>query len=76
VRGVTIKERQPGYYWVRTGSSEPHVAEYAQDYMDRWGWLFCGSDDWDADNRDAVEVVSERLLPPDWDKGPPLKSEE
>jgi hypothetical protein len=64
VRGTTIKERQPGYYWVRALTGEPVVAEYVQDYMGRWGWAYCGSDDWDADNRDDVEVVSERLIPP------------
>lgn len=66
--------REYGFYWVKFKEGPPVVAEWGLDYMKRRVWFFTGVDDSPVDER-LIQVVSERLLPPDWDQGPPLKSE-
>lgn len=62
--------REPGYYWVKEHcKDEPEVAWLHGNgawYMPSEGCRYAESE---------LAVLSERLLPPDWDKGPPLKSE-
>lgn len=66
--------REPGFYWVRGWADEtPIVGEYvAEPKGDGFWWLpgYAGEQ-----TPEEITVLSERLLPPDWDKGPPLKSE-
>jgi hypothetical protein len=69
--------REPGYYWVRYKPTPAMAVEVA-----RWGSMRggddCGwrtvGDDYFFNDAD-FDVLSERLLPPDWDLGPPIKSE-
>lgn len=63
MRGETIKERQPGYYWIRYLGQDPEVAEYTWDFHDRWVWIRCGIEHW-VSQLDDVIVLSERLTPP------------
>ena len=69
--------REPGCYWVRYLPNPALPVEVA-----RWGTCH-GEDDraWRCFGNESLyndsdfEVLSERLLPPDWEKGAPLKSE-
>lgn len=63
--------REQGYYWIRF-NGELEIG-YALQFDDGNLWQRAGSDNDYED--DEVVVLSERLLPPDWDKGPPIKSE-
>lgn len=73
-----MSEREPGFYWVKLKWQEHngHVSyeTAVAEWHPQWGWLSTGSEmGWLPGD---VEALSERLLPPDWDKGPPIKSEE
>ena len=56
--------REQGYYWVSIGGGEPQIADYWIDKISGEGeWTTLGSEEPYADPR--VEVLSERLLPPE-----------
>lgn len=65
--------REDGYYWIRLkrGNGEAEIAEWAEHV----GWWYRTGSGIPVFQGEELEVLSERLLPPDWDKGPPLKSE-
>jgi hypothetical protein len=62
--------REEGYYWARykDSNSLPEIL-----LLSRGRWWRAGFEAEEAYN--DVFVLSERLLPPDWDEGPPIKSE-
>jgi len=57
--------REQGYYWISVGGGEPQIADYWIDKISGKGeWTTAGIEDSLMDDP-LVEVLSERLLPPE-----------
>lgn len=64
--------REKGYYWIRI-RGDVEIGHWDPGAFGGASWAVTGYSMEYSDSE--LEVLSERLLPPDWDKGPPIKSE-